>query len=166
LAEAQAVGQEIHQLDANQTIAHLRTMDHVIDEALSPQRTPMWLFGTFGGMALFLAGMGIYAVLSYYVLQRQQEIGTRIALGAQRRDVLRLVLGHAGKLITGGVALGLAGAFAASRALASLLFGVQPTDGPAFLGASLLLATLALIACGVPALRATQVDPLRVLRDE
>jgi len=141
-------------------------MDDLIGTTLAPRRAPVWLFGVFSVIALFLAAIGIYGVLSYYVIQRRQEIGTRMALGAQRSDILKLILKHAGKLVLTGVVIGLIAAFGVARALTSLLFGVQPTDLPTFLGVAFLLAMLALLACSVPALRATRVDPLVVLRDE
>ncbi|MGZ4898173.1 MAG: FtsX-like permease family protein, partial [Candidatus Angelobacter sp.] len=166
LTLAQSVSNQIHQLNSTQVVAKIRTMDDLINVTLSPRRAPMWLFGAFSAIALFLAAVGIYGVLSFYVLQRRQEIGTRIALGAQRNDVLKLILGHAFKLVSAGVVVGLIAAFAAARALTSMLFGVRPTDLPTFLGVSLLLATLAMIACAIPALRATRVDPLVVLRNE
>ncbi|MGZ4887859.1 MAG: FtsX-like permease family protein, partial [Candidatus Angelobacter sp.] len=165
-SEIRAVSSQIHQLDGTQVISKIRTMDTLIDTKLASRRNPMWLFGTFSVIALFLAAIGIYGVLSYYVLQRSSEIGTRMALGAQRSDILRLILGHAFKLVVAGLAVGLAVSFMVARTLTSLLFGVQPTDLPTFFGVSVLLGTLALIACGVPALRATRVDPLVVLRND
>ncbi len=165
-SEAQAVSSQIHQLDGTQVISKIRTMDTLIDTKLASRRNPMWLFGTFSVIALFLAAIGIYGVLSYYVLQRSSEIGTRMALGAQRSDILKLILGHAFKLVVAGLVVGLAVSFMVARTLTSLLFGVQPTDLPTFFGVSVLLGTLALIACGVPALRATRVDPLVVLRND
>jgi ABC-type antimicrobial peptide transport system permease subunit len=105
-------------------------------------------------------------VLSYFVVQRSQEIGVRMALGAQRSNVLRLILGQGARLIGIGVAIGIVGGVWAARALTSLLFGVKSTDLPTFVGVSVLLAGLALVACAVPALRATRVDPLVVLRSE
>jgi len=117
-------------------------------------------------VALFLAAIGIYGVLSYYVLQRRAEIGTRIALGAQRGDILKMILGHAVKLVIAGMVIGLAASLAMARALTSLLFGVEPTDLPTFFGVSALLAVLALMACSIPAMRATQLDPLAVLRND
>jgi putative ABC transport system permease protein len=165
-SEAQAVSSQIHQLDGTQVISKIRTMDTLIDAKLASRRNPMWLFGTFSVIALFLAAIGIYGVLSYYVLQRSSEIGTRMALGAQRSDILKLILGHAFKLVVAGLVVGLAVSFMVARTLTSLLFGVQPTDLPTFFGVSVLLGTLALIACGVPALRATRVDPLVVLRND
>jgi predicted permease len=166
LAQIQVISGQIHQLDSTQVISKARTMEDLIDSKLASRRDPLWLFGTFSAIALFLAAIGIYGVLSYYVLQRKSEIGTRIALGAQNADILRLILGHAVKLVIAGMAIGLAVSFAVVRALSSLLFGVQPTDLPTFLAVSALLAVLALVACGIPALRATRMDPLTVLRNE
>ena len=166
LTVVRAISTQIHQLDRNQVLARISSMDDVVAKSLAPRRVPVWLMGVFSGIALFLAAIGIYGVLSYYVLQRRQEIGLRMALGAQRANVLQLILGHAAKLIAAGVAIGLVAAFAASRVLTSMLFGVKPTDIPTFLGVSLLLAALALLACAIPASRATRVDPLVVLRNE
>ncbi len=163
---SQAINHEVHQLDANQAVAEVQTMETVLSDSLAPRRAPMWLFGVFAGVALFLATIGIYGLLSYYVSQRRQEIGVRMALGAQRADVLRIVLKEGAKLIAMGLAAGLVLAFVASRAIAGLLYGTKPTDMATFLGVSLLLAVLSLAACSVPALRATQVDPLVVLRNE
>lgn len=165
-AQIQAVTNQIHQLDATQVVSKVQSMDTLIGSKLASRRDPMWLFATFSLIAVFLAGIGIYGVLSYYVLQRSSEIGTRLALGAQRSDILKLIVGHALKLVIAGVVVGLAVSFAIARTLTSLLFGVQPTDLPTFAAVSFLLATLALIACAVPALRATRVDPLVVLRSE
>ena len=166
LTVVHAISNEIHQLDKNQVLARTSSMDDVVAQSLAPRRAPLWLMGLFSVIALFLAAIGIYGVLSYYVVQRRQEIGLRMALGAQRANVLQLILSHAAKLIAAGVAIGLVAAFAASRVLTSMLFGVKPTDVPTFLGVSLLLAALALLACAVPAFRATRVDPLVVLRSE
>jgi predicted permease len=166
LTVVRAISNQIHQLDRNQVLARISSMDDVVAKSLAPRRAPVWLMGVFSGIALFLAAIGIYGVLSYYVLQRRQEIGLRIALGAQRANILQLILGHAAKLIAAGVAIGLVAAFATSRVLTSLLFGVRPTDIPTFLGVSLLLVAVALLACAVPASRATRVDPLVALRNE
>lgn len=165
-SQIRAASDRIHRLDPTQIISNARTMDDLIDTKLASRRDPMWLFGTFSTIALFLSAVGIYGVLSYYVIQRSPEIGTRIALGAQRADILRLVLGHAVKVVAAGMAIGLAISLLVARALNSLLFGVQPTDLPTFLGVSILLGTIALIACAVPALRASRVDPLVVLRND
>ena len=166
LSAVAAIRSRIQQIDPNQPIADVKTMDDVLAESLAPQRAPAWLFGTFSAMALFLAAIGIYGVLSYFVVQRSQEIGVRMALGAQRSNVLGLILGQGARLIGIGVLIGIGGALLAAQSLASLLFGVKPTDLPTLIGVSVLLASLALVACAVPALRATRVDPLVALRSE
>jgi putative ABC transport system permease protein len=166
LSAVAAIRSRIQQLDPNQPLADVKTMDDVLAESLAPQRAPAWLFGGFSAIALFLAAIGIYGVLSYFVVQRSQEIGVRMALGAQRSNVLRLILGQGARLIAIGVAIGIVGGVWAARALTSLLFGVKPTDLPTFLVVSLTLAALALVACAVPALRATRVDPMVALRSE
>jgi putative ABC transport system permease protein len=166
ISAAPAIRSAIRQLNSSQAIGNARTMDQQVAESLAPQRAPMWLFGAFSGIAVFLAAIGIYGVLSYFVLQRSQEIGVRMALGAQRGDVLQLVLGHGLRLIVIGVALGLVAAFMSVRALSSLLFGVRPTDLPTFAAVTLLLASLGILACAAPAFHATRVDPLLALRSE
>jgi putative ABC transport system permease protein len=166
LSAVAAIRSRIQQLDPNQPLADVKTMDDVLAESLAPQRAPAWLFGGFSAIALFLAAIGIYGVLSYFVVQRRQEIGVRMALGAQRSNVLRLILGQGARLIAIGIAIGIVGGVWAARALTSLLFGVKSTDLPTFIAVSVLLASLALVACAVPALRATRVDPLVVLRND
>jgi putative ABC transport system permease protein len=161
-----SVSGQIHQIDPDQPINRVFTMDQIVSKSLSAQRSPTWVFGVFGITALILASVGIYGVLSSYVNQRRKEIGIRMALGAQRTDILRLVVGHALKLIAAGVVLGLVAVFPAARVLSSLLFGVHTTDVVTFLEVSFLLATLAFLACCVPALRAIHVEPLTVLRNE
>jgi predicted permease len=166
LSIVHAIRSQIQQIDPNQPVAEVKTMNQIVTESLAPQRAPAWLFGGFSAIALFLAAIGIYGVLSYFVVQKSQEIGVRMALGAQRISVLALILRQGARLIGAGVGIGIVGALIAARALTSFLFGIKPTDLPTFLGVSLLLAALALVACAVPALRATRMDPLVVLRNE
>jgi putative ABC transport system permease protein len=161
-----SVSKQIHQIDPEQPISKVFTMDQIVSKSLSAQRSPTWAFGAFGLTALILASVGVYGVLSSFVSQRRKEIGIRMALGAQRADILRLVVGHALKLIAAGVVLGLAAALPAVRVLSSLLFGVHTTDVVTYLEVSFLLATVAFLACCVPSLRALHVEPLTVLRNE
>jgi putative ABC transport system permease protein len=153
-------------LDSQQPPRHLRTMDEVIATSISPQRFHMLLLALFGGIGLALSAVGIYGVMAYTVSQATREIGIRMALGAQMADVLRLVLGHGMKLTLIGVAIGLVGAFALTRLLKTLLFGVQPFDVPTFAVVSVVLIVVAGLACYLPARRATKVDPLVALRYE
>jgi putative ABC transport system permease protein len=159
-----AVRNEIRALDPNVPVSALNTMQQVIARSVAPRRFNLSLFGAFAVVALLLALAGIYSVMSYTVAQRTHEIGLRMALGANARDVLRLVIGQGMKLALAGVLLGLAGAFALTRLMKTLLFGVSPTDPLTFTGIACLLAFVSLVACWVPARRATKVDPLIALR--
>lgn len=143
-----------------------QTLDQVFSSSLDRQRFSLVIFSVFGITALLLAAMGIYGVTTYAVAQRTQEIGIRIALGAQMRDVLRLILSKSMSLVLMGSVVGLIGAYAATRVMANMLFGVTPTDLAIFIGVPLLLLLVALVACLVPARRATKVDPLVALRYE
>ncbi|MEO6876178.1 MAG: ABC transporter permease [Opitutaceae bacterium] len=137
-----------------------------VANSVSFQRFALFLFGIFSGVALLLAAIGIYGVMAYSVNQRTNEIGIRMALGAQREDVLRLILGQAGRVVALGLVLGLAGAFALSRLLGSLLFQIEPYDPITLVGVAALLALIAFLACWLPAQRAAKVDPLVALRHE
>jgi len=143
-----------------------RTLDQIYSSSLDNRRFSLVIFGFFAAGALLLATLGIYGVTSYAVTQRTQEIGIRMALGAQRSDVLKLVVKGGMMLVLIGVAIGLAGAFAITRLMMTFLFGVTPTDAPTFATVSVGLIAVALVACLVPARRATKVDPLVALRYE
>ena len=161
-----AVRGEVLALDRNLPVYDIRTMDQVLSNSVSRTRLSMWLMGAFAVMGLFLAASGIFGVVSYTVTQRTHEIGIRRALGAQARDVLRLVVGQGMKLALIGVSAGLIAAFGLTRLMSKLLFGVGPTDPLTFSVIALLLLCVALVACWIPARRATKVDPLTALRHE
>jgi putative ABC transport system permease protein len=156
----------IHRADASLPVTHVMTMDALLSGSVSPRRFSAVLIGAFAALALVLAAVGIYGVMSYTVSQRTQEIGIRMALGAQRGDVQGMILGHSAKLTLLGLGLGLAGSFALVQFLTSLLFGVGAYDAATFIGVSVLLAVVAMAAAYVPARRAVRVDPLVALRYE
>ena len=166
LSAVSAIHTELQQLDREQPMASVATMEQLLADSLSRARFTMLLLGIFAGVALLLAAVGIYGLIAYSVTQRTQELGIRIALGAQRRDVLRLVLGHGTRLTLLGLVLGIAAALGITRLLASLLFGISATDPLTFAGVAALLAFVALLACFIPARRATRVDPIVALRYE
>jgi putative ABC transport system permease protein len=156
----------IHKFDSNLPVTHVMTLDALFSDSVSPRRFSTFLLGVFAGLALLLAAMGIYGVMSYVVSLRTNEIGIRMALGAQPDDIWRLVIGRGAQLAFAGVALGLVGAFALTKLISSLLYGVKPTDPVTFGGVALLLVSVALLACYVPARRAMRVDPMVALRYE
>jgi ABC-type antimicrobial peptide transport system permease subunit len=138
----------------------------VVARSISSERFSLILLGAFAGLALLLAGIGIYGVLSYLVGQRTREIGVRMALGAQRLDVLRMVMGDGARMTMVGAFIGLVAALALTRLMASMLFGVRPTDPVTFAAVAVLLCGIALFACYLPARRAAKVDPMVALRYE
>jgi predicted permease len=156
----------IRGMDKDQPVYNIRPMTQLLSESVAQRRFNMVLLSGFAILAMVLAGIGIYGVMSYSVAQRTREIGVRIALGAQSRDVLKMVLSHALVLTAIGLALGLLGAFALTRFLVTLLYEVRPTDLKTFAIVSLVLAAVAITACLIPARRATKVDPLVALRYE
>jgi ABC-type antimicrobial peptide transport system permease subunit len=141
-------------------------MNEVVGKALAQRRFTMLLLALFAASALMLSAIGIYGVMAYFVTQRTREIGIRMALGAAPRTVLTMVLGQGARLTAAGVAIGLAGAIALTRAISTLLFAVSPRDPATLATLSIVLAAVALAACYVPARRATKVDPIRALRCE
>lgn len=163
---ASALRKEVGALDKNLALANVAAMEELVSDSVARPRLILSLLGLFATVALVLAAVGIYGVMSYVVSQRTHEIGIRMALGARARDVLKLVLGRGMVLVLLGVGLGLGGAFGLTRLLSTLLFGVSPTDPVTFLGISLVLALVALLATYVPARRATRVDPTVALRYE
>jgi putative ABC transport system permease protein len=165
-AMAQAVKQQIWKVDSQLPVTELKTMDEVSAASFAARRFNMLLLGIFAGLALVLAAVGIYGVMSYAVTQRTQEIGIRMALGARATDVLKLIIRNGMTLTLLGVVIGVAGAIALTRLLATLLFGVTPTDKPTFIAVAAVLVLVSLLACYIPARRATKVDPLVALRYE
>jgi len=163
---ASAVEAAIHSVDPDEPVYNVRSMRDVEAASLSPQRLQIALIGLFAALALVLACMGIYGVMAYSVAQRTSEVGVRMALGAQAGNVLRLVLGEGLRLAVLGAAIGLAGSFFATRLLAGMLFGVAPSDPLTFASVALVLMAVAMVACYIPAWRATRVDPLVALRHE
>ncbi|HEX8678953.1 MAG TPA: FtsX-like permease family protein, partial [Chthoniobacterales bacterium] len=163
---AAAVRREVQAIDPEQPIGPVETMEENISESLATRRLTMTLLGAFAGLALLLASVGLYGVMALSVTQRTRELGIRLALGAARADVFRLVLGQGAALIAIGLGLGLLGALAVGRALASVLYGVGAVDVPALITAILSLSAVAMAACFFPARRATRVDPLVALREE
>jgi putative ABC transport system permease protein len=163
---AAAIRNQARAQDPNEPISQIVMMDERLSESVAQRRFQMLLFGVFGAVALVIAIVGIYGVISYAVSQRTHEIGIRMALGAQAGDVLRMMVSQGMRLTLIGVALGVAFALSLTRVIESLLFNVSATDPATFVSITLLLVIVALIAIYIPARRATKVDPLVALRRE
>jgi putative ABC transport system permease protein len=163
---AAAVRGRVADLDKDQPVADMQTMEQRLAESLSPARFNMLLIGVFAAVALVLAAVGLYGLMAYSVAQRTQEIGIRVAVGAQAGDVLRLIVGQGMRLALVGIGVGLLAALAFTRVLSGLLFGVSATDPATFAAVAALLAGVALVACFIPANRALRVNPAIVLRNE
>jgi putative ABC transport system permease protein len=161
-----AVAEVVHRFEPNLPVTHVMTMDNLISESVSGRRFSSVLVAIFAGLALLLAAVGVYGVTSYTVSQRTQEIGLRMALGAQTHAVRRIILGQTLKLVLIGVAAGLVGSYLLAQFLGSLLFGVGIHDPQTFLYVAVLLIAVALAASYIPARRAMRVDPIVALRYE
>jgi putative ABC transport system permease protein len=162
----ETVKKQVWSVDNQIPVTKVRTMSDVVAASVTPQRFNMTLLAIFACVALVLACVGIYGVMSYSVTQRTHEIGIRMALGASTRDVLKLILGEGLVMTIIGVAIGLVTAFALTRVMTSMLFGVKPTDFTTFAMVSALLTMVALLSCYIPARRATRVEPMTALRYE
>jgi len=166
LSLAKTIQSEVASLDPDQPVSLVRTMDELTATSVLRRRLTMTLLTSFAAVALVLAAVGIYGVISYWVTQRSQEIGIRMALGAHRWHVLKLVIGQSMAVILIGVVVGVAGAFALTRLMAGLLYEVSATDTATFVAYSAGLALVGLVASYVPARRATQVNPIKALREQ
>jgi len=163
---AAAIRQEVRKMDKDLPVTDVAMMPDILEASVAQPRFRTFLLGLFAAMALVLAVIGIFGVISYSVSCRTNEIGIRVALGAQSADVLKQVLLEGARLVAIGLALGLAGSLAATRLIATLLFGVKPTDPLTFAAVAAILASVTLAACYIPARRATRVDPIVALRYE
>lgn len=166
LSLASAVRNTVWEVDKDQPVSNIRTMETILSESIARQRFSMLLLGIFAIVALVLAAVGIYGVMSYSVAQRTREFGIRIALGAKRVDVLKLAVAESLKLVLIGIVIGLSAALILTRVMSSLLFGISATDPTTFITISLLIISVAILASFIPALRATKVDPMVALRYE
>lgn len=156
----------IHSVDPDVPLARVRTLNEIVDDSMAPSRFAVITLGAFGCLAIFLAAFGMYGVISYNVSQRTPEIGIRMALGARRFDVFRMVIGQGARITALGVGLGLVASFAVTRLIGNFLFGVRPADPSTFAAVTVLLVSIGLLACYIPARRATQVEPTVALRYE
>jgi putative ABC transport system permease protein len=161
-----SIERKVRQIDKDQALIDIRTLDQIKNESVASNRLRTLLLAVFAGIALLLSAVGIYGVVSYSVVQRTHELGIRSALGASALSLARLVIGNGMLMAVIGLAIGLGGAFAVTRTLSTLLFNISPNDPMTMISVALILAAIALLACYVPARRATRVDPMEALRYE
>jgi putative ABC transport system permease protein len=166
LPAASAIRKALSTVDPTQSFYDVRTMEQALSESIAPRRFNLLLLGTFALVALVLAVLGVYSVVAYAVAERTQEIGIRLALGAERARVVGMIVAQGMTGIAIGIVAGVAGAWAATRLMTSLLYGVQPHDTSTFAVTTVLLAVIAFVACAAPALKAALVDPVIALRAE
>ena len=161
-----SVKSQIWTADKNLPVFEVQTMEQVIDSSTSQRRFESFVLGIFAGLALILASIGLYGVLASLVVQRRNEIGIRIALGAESKHVMRLILGEGFQMVVFGLVIGIAGGIALSRLLASLFFGISSTNPITYLEIALLMLFVAAVACALPAWRALRINPVEALRYE
>ena len=161
-----AVRNQVHRLDPNLAVADVQVMDRIVNASVATPRFAFVLVGLFAALAILLAAIGTYGVISYSVSQRTAEFGLRMALGAQQGDVLRLVLKHAAMLTTAGTVIGIAASLGLARELRSLIYNVSPEDPATYAAVGVMVIVVAFIACYIPARRATEADPMDALRAE
>jgi ABC-type antimicrobial peptide transport system permease subunit len=166
LSLSRELQKSVWSVDPEQPVSNIRTMDAIVDGELAGRTQVLELLGAFAALALVLAALGLFGVLSYVVSQRTREIGLRMAVGATQWDIVRAILGYSARLTAAGLTLGIAAAVAATRLLSTLLFGVSPLDPKVFLAVAVLLASVALLASWLPARRAAAVDPMAALRED
>jgi ABC-type antimicrobial peptide transport system permease subunit len=165
-AMADALRAEVHRLNPGLAVAHVQLMDQIVEESVAAPKMEFVLVGLFGALAIVLAGIGSYGVIAYAVSQRTTEFGLRVALGAQRADLMRMVLAQGARLVVPGAVAGVVLALALGRAMKSLIYGVRPDDPLTFTLVAGMVLVVALAASFVPALRAAKADPMRALRAE
>jgi putative ABC transport system permease protein len=160
------VQQRLQALDSRGVVFNVRPFDQFVADAVAPRRFNLWLFSAFGFFAALLAATGIYAIMNFAVVQRNREIGIRVALGAQKSAVMKLILGEGALLVAVGLVIGFAASLALNQLIKSLLFAVSATDPLIYLLMAILIIAIALIASGIPARRATKIDPMQTLRSD
>jgi len=158
--------QRLQALDSRAVVFNVRPFDQWVSDAVAPRRFNLWLFSAFGFFAAILAAAGIYAIMNFVVVQRNREIGIRLALGAQKSTVMKLILGEGAVLVGAGLLIGFAASFALNQLMKSLLFAVSATDPSIYLLTATVVMAIALVASSVPARRATKIDPMQTLRSE